>query len=535
MQHGDGSLVAAAITKSHGAEIILDGVSLTVEPRARIGIVGSNGSGKTTLLRILAGLEPPDSGRVARTPATLGVRYLPQEPDARAGERLADFLALKTGMEEADERLEALVARLAAEPTLADAYTEALDRFLALGGDDFPARARQAANAVGLGADRLEQPLRTMSGGEAARASLAAILLTRVDVLLLDEPTNNLDFAGLEQLETFVATTPASVVVVSHDRAFLERTVTRVLEFEGETRAVREFAGSWGDYERARAAARRRHEEAYGHYVAERDRFEHLLRARQNQARAAGGMADQRGTHALSSKVRAADKRLERLEVVDKPWQPWRLRLELAPARRGGDVVARLERAVLRRGTFQLGPVDFELRSGDRLAVVGANGSGKTTFVSALAGESPPAAGNAVLGSGIRFGRLDQERAGFAPEETLLRAFGGASGLRTTEARTLLAKFALGDEDVTRRVRSLTPGERARAVLALLAAEGANALALDEPTNHLDLEAIEELETALEDYPGTIVLVTHDRRLLERFRPTRVVEVEHGRVRERRP
>ena len=197
-------------------------------------------------------------------------------------------------------------------------------------------------------------------------------------------------------------------------------------------------------------------------------------------------------------------------------------------------MVARLEGAFVRRGTFELGPVDFELRSGDRLAVVGANGSGKTTFVSTLAGEWPVAAGSAVLGSGIRFGRLDQARAGFGPDETLLRAFGDASGLRTTEARTLLAKFALGDDDVTRPVRSLTPGERTRAALALLAAEGANALALDEPTNHLDLEAIEELETALEGYPGTIVLVTHDRRLLERFRPTRVVEVEQGRVRERR-
>jgi ATPase subunit of ABC transporter with duplicated ATPase domains len=533
MQHDAGSLAAIEIVKSFGAEVILDRLSLNVNAGDRVGVVGPNGSGKTTLLRVLAGTDAPDLGRVARRPASLEVRYVPQEPDAQPGERLLDFLARKTGVGPVEAEMDALAARLASEPALAERYSDALERFLALGGDDFTTRARQVAAAVGLGAERLEQPLESMSGGEAARASLAVILLSRVDVLLLDEPTNDLDFAGLELLERFVDETRAALVVVSHDRAFLERAVTRVVEFEAETRRIREFAGSWAEYERQRAAARQRHEEAYGTYVDERERFERLLGTRRTEARAGGAMADRRGTHALSTKVRAAEKRLEQLDVVDKPWRPWRLQLSFGAPRRAGDVAARLDRAVVAHGGFRLGPVTLELRAGDRIALVGPNGSGKTTLLRALLGEVQLEAGARSAGPGTKFGRLEQARATFSGHRQLLRAFTDASSLRTEEARTLLAKFALGADDVGRPADSLSPGERTRATLALLAAQGANTLVLDEPTNHLDLEAIEELEAALDAFAGTVVLVTHDRRLLRRFRATRVVEVTAGRVRER--
>jgi ATPase subunit of ABC transporter with duplicated ATPase domains len=351
-------------------------------------------------------------------------------------------------------------------------------------------------------------------------------------VLLLDEPTNDLDFDGLALLERFVARTPAAIVVVSHDRAFLERVVDRVVEFEGETRRVQEFAGSWDEYERSREAARRAHEAAYEQYVADRSKFEALRNERQGQARRATsrklaretGGADRRATHALRSKVKQAERRLERLEEVDKPWRPWRLQLDLK-ARRGGDVVARLDDAVVTRGDFSVGPVSLELRHGDRLAIVGANGSGKTTLLLALIGELPLAAGSRHVGPSTRFGMLEQNRALFEREEPLLAPFIERTGMRQGDARTLLAKFALYADEVTRPARSLSPGERTRATLALLAAQGANTLVLDEPTNHLDLEAIEELERALEGYEGTVVLVTHDRRFLEAFEATRTLEL----------
>jgi ATPase subunit of ABC transporter with duplicated ATPase domains len=372
-----------------------------------------------------------------------------------------------------------------------------------------------------------------LSGGEAARAALRAIFDSDADMLLLDEPTNDLDFDGLALLERFVARTPAAVVVVSHDRAFLERVVDRVVEFEGETRRVREFAGSWDEYERSREAARRAHEAAYEKYVGERSRFASLKSERQSQARRASsrklaretGGSDRRATHALRSKVKQAERRLERLEEVEKPWQPWRLQLDLGRVRRGGDVVARLQDAVVERGDFSVGPVSLELGYGDRLAIVGANGSGKTTLLRALVGELPLAGGNRHVGPSTRFGVLEQDRALFERDEPLLERFMERTGMRQGDARTLLAKFALYADEVTRPARSLSPGERTRATLALLAAQGANTLVLDEPTNHLDLEAIEELERALEGYEGTVVLVTHDRRFLEAFEATRRLEL----------
>jgi ATPase subunit of ABC transporter with duplicated ATPase domains len=371
------------------------------------------------------------------------------------------------------------------------------------------------------------------SGGEAARAALREIFEADDDVLLLDEPTNDLDFDGLRLLERFVARTPAAIVVVSHDRAFLEPVVDRIVEFEGETRRVREFAGSWGDYERAREAARAAHEAAYERYLGERARFEALRRERQGQAKGASsrklaretGGSDRRATHALASKVRAAERRLEQLEPVEKPWEPWRLQMSLETHVRGGDVVARLENAVVERRDFSVGPVSVELRYGDRLAIVGPNGSGKTTLLRALVGELPLAVGTLHVGPSTRFGMLEQDRSLFEREEPLLTPFVERTGLRQDKARALLARFALYADEVTRPARSLSPGERTRATLALLSAEGVNALILDEPTNHLDLEAIEELERALEGYEGTIVLVTHDRRFLEAFSATARLEL----------
>jgi ATPase subunit of ABC transporter with duplicated ATPase domains len=506
-----GSLAAHDITKAYGAVTVLERVSLRVAPGDRAGIVGPNGIGKSTLLRVLAGLEEPDAGRVARAGA---VGYLPQETDARPGEALAAYLARRTGVGAAEAEMDALAARLHGEPGLADEYSDALERFLALGGEDFTARARAAAADAGL-AGRLDDEIASMSGGEAARAALAAVLLARFDVFLLDEPTNNLDFAGLARLERFLDELEAGVVLVSHDRAFLDRTVTRVVEIEAETRRVREYAGSWSDYEHARALAREQHERAFGHYVEERDRFGALLNDRRNQARAGGEMASRRGTHALMTKVRQAEKRLEKMVKVDKPWTPWRLQLSLPSGARAGDVVAQLAGAVVERGDFWLGPVDLDLRWGDRLAIVGANGSGKTTLLRALLGELPLARGTRRLGSSVRVGELDQGRELFASREPLLDVFARASALPPGEARTLLAKFALGADEVMRAADTLSPGERTRASLALLSARGVNCLVLDEPTNHLDLEAIEELESALEGYRGTLVVVTHDRRFLD--------------------
>ena len=513
-----GALTARDISKSYAAVQVLDRVSLVVSPGDRVGIVGPNGIGKSTLLRVLAGVEPADRGEIVSGGI---VGYLPQEPEPRPGETVRGYLARRTGVGAAEAEMDALAARLDAEPGLAAAYSEALERFLALGGEDFDARANGVLADVGLGR-RADRDLATLSGGEAARAALAAILLARFDTFLLDEPTNSLDFAGLDRLERFLDELAAGVVLVSHDRAFLDRTVTRVVEIEAETRQVHEYAGTWSDYEAARARARVAHEAAYADYVGERDRYTQLLSTRRTEARAGGAMADRRGTNALRGKVAQAKRHLERLDVVDKPWSPWRLQLQFAAPPPTG-FVAELAAAHVRVGTFTAGPIDVLLGYGDRLAIVGPNGSGKTTLVRALTGELPLAGGTRRVGTGAIFGELSQARDLF--RGVLLDDFTRLASLTSTDARTLLAKFALGEDDVDRDASSLSPGERTRAALALLAARGVNCLILDEPTNHLDLEAIEELETALADYEGCLVVVTHDRRFLERLRVTRTLRL----------
>jgi ATPase subunit of ABC transporter with duplicated ATPase domains len=438
-----GSLVAAGVSKSYGAEVVLEDVSLVVPPHARIGLVGPNGAGKSTLLRLLAGLEEPDAGRVRRTPPTLAVGYLAQERDAGA-----------------------------------------------------------------------------RSGGEETRAALAAVLRGGFEVLLLDEPTNDLDFTGLAWLERSLASRPGSLVVVSHDRAFLDRTVTRIVELDEWTRGTTEYSGGWSDYEAERERRRERHYRRWESSVAERRRIEEQQRRMAEWERRGYGQGRKKKKSKDVKRTYAA--KLAHVETVEKPYEPWELQLSLASAARGGEVVVRLEEAVVERGAFRLGPIDLAVGFGDRLAIAGQNGSGKTTLLDALLGRLPLAAGSRWLGPGVVLGELEQDRAALTAPQSLLEVF---RDFEEGTARTLLAKFGLGADDVLRAATSLSPGERTRAGLALLTARGVNCLVLDEPTNHLDVEAIEELERALAGYDGTVILVTHDRRFLEAFAPGRTIEL----------
>jgi ATPase subunit of ABC transporter with duplicated ATPase domains len=508
-------LAATGVSKFHGANLVLADVDVVVPPRARIGVVGPNGVGKSTLLRVLAGLEQPDGGAVSTTGA---VGYVPQERDARVGETVRGYLARRTGVGAAEVRMDALAARLAAEPELAAEYAEALDAFLARGGEDFAARAEALLPELPL-----SREVASLSGGEAARAALASILLARFDVILLDEPTNDLDFAGLARLEAFLAEFPGGVVVISHDRAFLDRVVTRIVELDEWTHTATEYPGGWSEYEAERRRRRDRHYRRYDAYESEKGRIEE--QARQMRRWEERGYGQGRKKKKTKDVRKAYEKKLATLERVDKPYEPWQLRLGLAAASRSGDLVARLAGAVVERGAFRLGPLTLDISWGERIAILGANGSGKSTLLDALLGRIALTAGSRHIGTGVVLGELEQRRGQFDTRTPLLDAFVEASGLFAEDARTLLAKFGLGADDVLRAGDSLSPGERTRAGVALLSARGVNCLILDEPTNHLDVEAIEELERALEEYDGTVLLVTHDRVFLDRFGATRTLEL----------
>jgi ATPase subunit of ABC transporter with duplicated ATPase domains len=372
-----------------------------------------------------------------------------------------------------------------------------------------------------------EEAPRAASGGEAARARLAELLRRPLDVLLLDEPTNDLDFGGLDWLQRELAKLQGAVVLISHDRDFLDHAVTRIVELDEWTHGTTEFSGGWSEYEHSRSSALRRQHDAYERYETERERLEEQMRRMQRW--------EERGYGQGRKKKRTKDVkkrfggRIERLEQVEKPYEPWELRIPLSARSRSGDDVVRLEGAVAQRGEFTLGPLDLALGWADRLAIAGPNGSGKSTLIDVLMGRLPLASGRLSTGSGVTLGELRQQRGELARGE-LLPLFTRDSGLNNEDARTLLAKFGLGADHVRRDAASLSPGERTRALLALLAARGVNCLILDEPTNHLDVPAIEELERALEAFDGTVLLVTHDRRFLERFRATQTLELPPSRA-----
>ena len=460
-----GTLTARELHKAHGAATILAGVSVTVAPGDVLGVVGPNGAGKSTLLRILAGLDRPDRGSVRLSAGTAG--YLPQEPDRAPGERLEDYLARRTGVAAAHARVEAATHELAAHaPGASDRYAEAFEAWLALGGADLEPRAATVLRDLGLDPALLDLETTALSGGEAARASLAAILLSRFDVLLLDEPTNDLDFDGLARLERFVAERPGGAVIVSHDRAFLARTVTRVLELDEIAHTAAEYGGGWAGYLELRATAARHAEERYDTYATERDRL--TDRARRQRQWSETGVRKARTSdepdknvrrartersEKQAAKVRATEKAIDRLDAVDKPWRRWELQLRFGGGERSGDVTVRLERAVLRRGTFTLGPLDLELAWGERVALVGPNGSGKTTLVDGLTGRLPLAARHA-LG---RAGRPARDaRPGAA---RLRRRRDAARGVRRPE-RDDAAGGALAAGQV--RARATTPWRAAR-------------------------------------------------------------------------
>jgi ATPase subunit of ABC transporter with duplicated ATPase domains len=542
------TLVATDLSAGHGARQLFTGLDLVIAPGDVVGLVGANGAGKSTLLRLRAGLDEAENGGVRLTPTHAQVGYLPQEADRRPGESVDAFLARRTGVADAQARLDTATQVLADGLTGGDdEYADALEAWLALGGADLSERVSAVLDDVGLGVPP-DALMTSLSGGQAARAGLASLLLSRYDVFLLDEPTNDLDLDGLARLESFVQELRAGVVVVSHDREFLSRTVTQVVELDLAQQQVGVYGGSYADYLRERELARQHAREAYEDY----DQTRSSLQAR---ARMQRGWSDKGTRQALrkatdndkhlvhkarqssqkqAAKARQTDRLLERLDEVEEPRKEWQLKLQIASAPRAGAVVASLRDVVVRRGRFTLGPVQLQVDWGDRLVVTGANGSGKSTLLAVLLGRLAPDEGEARLGPGVRVGEIDQARAAFDSTAPLLGSFAGhVPDWPDADVRTLLAKFGLGAEHVMRPTSSLSPGERTRAGLALLQAVGVNLLVLDEPTNHLDLPAIEQLESALDSFDGTLVLVTHDRRMLASVRHTRRLVLDDGHVGER--
>lgn len=558
------TLVASDLSGGYAHRTLFDGLDLTVAPGDIVGVVGANGAGKSTLLRILAGELAPQSGTVTLAPSDAFVGYLPQEHNRDEDETIAAYIARRTGCARATSEMDAAATALGdtgprapGAPDPGDVYAVALERWLASGAADLDERLPVVLAELGLsldtdpgsGNDPLspETHMASLSGGQAARVGLAALLLSRFDIVLLDEPTNDLDLDGLERLEGFVQGLRGGAVLVSHDREFLARCVTRVLELDLAQGANRVFGGGYESYLEEREVERRHRRDEYEEFAAKKADL--VSRARTQREWSSQGVrnamrkspdndkirrkASTESSEKQAQKVRQMESRIRRLDEVDEPRKEWQLEFTIGSAPRSSAVVATLNEAVVRQGGFTLGPVSLQLNAGERVGITGPNGAGKSTLLRVLLGTRQPDSGSAALGASVAIGEVDQARSLFAGTAPLAEVFESlVPEMSSAEVRTLLAKFGLKADHVLRAAGELSPGERTRAGLALLQARGVNVLVLDEPTNHLDLAAIEQLEQALESYEGALLLVTHDRRMLSTVRLDRRWHVEAGTVTE---
>jgi ATPase subunit of ABC transporter with duplicated ATPase domains len=541
------TLVVKDLAGGHDHRTLFSKLSLTVAPGDVVGVVGANGAGKTTLLRLLAGVDLPLDGAVSLAPADAFVGWLPQEHERVAGETVGSYIARRTGCAAATADMEAAADALGEGAAGADdAYARAFDRWMASGAADLDERIPPVLADLGLdvGADA---EMSGLSGGQAARAALAALLLSRFDIVLLDEPTNDLDLDGLARLEAFVQGLRGGAVLVSHDREFLARCVTRIVELDLAQNAVAVYDGGYEAFLEERAVARRHARERYEEFASTKSDL--VSRARTQREWSSQGVrnamkknpdndkirraASTESSEKQAQKVRQMESRIARLDVVEEPRKEWQLQFSIGQAPRSSSVVATLRDAVVRQGDFTLGPVNLQLNAAERIGITGPNGAGKSTLLRLLLGIQEPDSGSVSRGVSIAVGEIDQARGLLAGHLTLGAAVESVLADQTpAEVRTLLAKFGLKADHTSRTVDSLSPGERTRAALALLQARGVNLLVLDEPTNHLDLPAIEQLEQALDSYEGALLLVTHDRRLLDNVRLDARWNVDKGVVAE---
>ncbi|MFJ2316393.1 ABC-F family ATP-binding cassette domain-containing protein [Glutamicibacter sp. NPDC087661] len=539
------TLVAKDLTGGHAHRTLFSNLNFTAAPGDVYGVVGANGAGKSTLLSLLAGAAAPQAGTVSTAPDSAFIGWMPQEHERIPGETITAYLARRTGCAAATTAMESTAEELGSgKPGADDAYTVAFDHWMACGAMDLEDRIPEVLAKLGFTLP-VETEMTALSGGQVARVALAALLLSRFDVVLLDEPTNDLDLEGLEHLEHFINSLRAPVILVSHDREFLSRCTTGIIELDLAQNQVATYAGGYDSYLAERAINRTHAREAYEQF--ENQKADLVSRARTQREWSSQGVrnamrkapdndkirrrANSESSEKQAAKVRQMESRIARLDEVAEPRKEWVLQFSIAAAERGSSVMCTLNEASVSHGDYAFGPVSVQVNAGDRIGITGPNGAGKSTLLNLLLGKLAPHSGSASLGSSVNIGEIDQARTQLPGDLPLGEAFElEVPEYSAAEVRTLLAKFGLKADQSSALVDSLSPGERTRASMALLQARGVNLLVLDEPTNHLDVPAIEQLEEALEAYTGALLLVTHDRRLLENVRLDARWEVAQGQL-----
>ncbi|NIM92236.1 MAG: ATP-binding cassette domain-containing protein [Anaerolineales bacterium] len=531
------------VSKFYGIETLLDEVSFVINTGERVALIGVNGCGKSTLLGIIAGDERPDHGSVSLATGTrLGWlrQDLNPEPDETVGEvvrsGLGDWDALRTELELLTERMSEVQGKELEQ--VMNAYDESFARFQILGGYDVEYQVKSMLAHFGLDQIEPKTPVAQLSGGEQTRVGLAAVLMSQPDLLLLDEPTNHLDIEALEWLEGWLGAFNGAALLVSHDRVFLDRTVSRILELEEGK--IREFKGDYGHYAGVKAAERERQRAAWKDQEDEIRRLRGDIHRTKMQAKSveltttSGEPTIRRYAKKVAKKAISREKKLERYlkseDRVEKPKGSWYMKLDFQNVLRSGNQVIQIMDLGHRYGDWLYRHVNLVLMHGERVVLLGPNGSGKSTLLQTIVGKMEPSEGVVRLGANVRIGYMPQMQDTFEPVVTPLGLIRSIAPMTETETRNFLHYFLFTGDDVFLTVEKLSYGERSRLLLAKLVAEGANCLILDEPINHLDIPSRERFEQALEAFPGAILTAIHDRAFIDRF-ATAVWMLEDGTIR----
>ncbi len=524
-------LTAHHIYKTYGIQPILEDVSLSISQTERLGLIGPNGCGKTTLMRILAGTEQPDSGAVVSTRPHLRIGYLAQGMEFDEDQTIQNTLGLDpVDPGDLEAEITSLASALASQPDdphIQAKYDSVLQR-LAITDNQLP----MLLGPLGLGEIPLETPVRQLSGGQKTRLMLARVLLQEPHLLLLDEPTNHLDIEMLEWLEDWLNRFPGAALIVSHDRAFLDNTVTSILELDPGTHRIKSYPGNYADYLEQKLTEREKQVQAY------QDQQDAIAQLRAAAAHIRGltkmkkgGKADSgdkfakgffgnRATKNVAGRAKHIEARIEKLlteERIEKPRPSWQLKLDFgAPPHQSRDVLI-TESLSVGYDEPLLSNLNLHIRAGQRIALTGPNGTGKTTLVRTIAGRLEPLAGSLKLGATVKLGYMTQEQELLNPKLNALQTIQSIAPFNETEARNFLHYFLFKGDDALRPTAALSFGERARLQLGLLVARGCTFLLLDEPINHLDIPSRARFEEALGNFKGTILAVVHDRYFIERF------------------
>lgn len=532
-------LSAHHLTKTYGIHTLLQDITFSISAGERVGLIGPNGCGKTTLLRILTGQEPSDSGTVARTRPDLRIGYLPQSFELDPSLTIAEAV-MPVSSRQMEDDLTRLAAALSADPSnpaLQSEYDDTLARL-----STFNVRPEGILAPLGLADIPPGKCVGELSGGQKTRLLLARLLLSAPNLLLLDEPTNHLDIGMLEWLEDWLATFTGAALIVSHDRAFLDNTVSRILDIDAETHTLREYTGNYSEYLEQFLAERQNQWDEYRDQVAEIRRMKQDIARTKQQAMQVelsttpGQPHVRRIAKKVAKKAASREKKLDRYvdseERVDRPKPSWQLKLDFnAPEHQSKDILVTENLAIGYPGHPPLlENIRLQLRAGERVALTGPNGCGKTTLLRTVAGKLEPVAGSVRLGASVKLGYMTQEQEHLDLSKSPLEIIQTAGLFNQTEARHFLHFFLFAGDDPLRPCGEMSYGERARLELALLVAQGCTFLLLDEPINHLDIPSRARFEQAMAKYAGTVLAVIHDRYFIEQF-ATEMWVVEAGRVR----